>query len=694
MFVLPRRSAWLLVLSASAAPWSLARGDATLLTRAADVRALTQEDAARGHPVRLQGVVLGEAEPPKPERGRAALVILDDTEGIYIWGPRPLVSGIQRGDVVEVEGQSDPGGFAPCVTMRRLVRLGSRRIPDPKRVTFEQLLSGRLDAQWVEVSGIVRRGEQVPQDPPKAKLEVASGGGRLPVQVNAELPPGAYVDAEVRLRGICFSRHNTSRQVLSPLLLVPRSVAVVVDVPAPAPPRDAPSDSVARLLQFGSHGANGHRVQVRGVVIHHRPGELLWIRDGERGLRSHSPHAEPLRPGDEVDVLGFPNRGPGDYTPVLEDAVFTRRGTRPPPVPIPVASVAGALKHDADLVQLEARLAEMRPAPEGWALTLHWNDSPVQAFVRVPADAAPPPEWRLGSIVRVAGICSVVTTEAGPLSGIWEPRSFQLLLRSPEDVRVVQAPPFWTEERVIALLSAMAGVSLLAVAGVAVAARNRLREQALRRAMAEAEFSAMLAERNRVAREIHDTLAQGLGAISMHLELVKDRLRAAPDGVMRHLETAHRLVRSSLADARASIWNMRSQALEDRDLAGALEALARQLPDVDGTEVVVQVAGRSRRLPTVTENNLLRIGQEAIVNATKHARAGRIEVRLEFSDKQVHLSVRDDGRGFDTARPPSVNGAFGLVDMRERAAELRSELTVRSIAGHGTQVSLSVPLPG
>lgn len=683
------------LLAASAFPWppASALGEARLLTRAADVHALTQEEASQGLPVRLRGVVLGEAEPRRSEGGKAALVILDDTEGIYLWGDQALASGIARGDVVDVDGVSDPGGFAPGVVMRRVTRLGSGRIPEPKRVTFEQLLSGRLVAQWVEVTGIVRSSEPRSQDPRTSKLELATGGGRLSVQVNMELPPGAYVGAEVRLRGICFSRHNTNRQVLSPLLLVPRGVPVSVEVPPPAHPADPPSGSVARLLQFGSQGAYGHRVQVRGVVTHHRPGERLWIRDGERGLRSYSRQPEPLRPGDEVDVLGFLNRGAGDYTPVLEDAVFKRRGTRPPPLPIPLTSVAAALKHDEDLVQLDAVLAEMRQAQEGWALTLLWNASPVKAVVRLPAAAAPPPEWRLGSIVRVAGICLVVTTEVGPPSGLWEPRSFQLLLRSLEDVSVLQAPPSWNKERLIALLGATAGASILAVAGVSFAARRRLREQAARRAMAEREFSAMLRERNRVAREIHDTLAQGLGAISMHLELVKDRWTAAPDGVMRHLETAHQLVRTSLAEARASIWNMRSQVLEDRDLPGALEALARQLAD-GGPEVVVEVAGRARRLPPVTENNLLRIGQEAIANAMRHARAGRIEVRLEFSDKQVRLSVRDDGRGFDAAQRPPGNSGFGLVGMRERAAELRSELTLRSVPGQGTDVTLTVPVAG
>ena len=153
-------------------------------------------------------------------------------------------------------------------------------------------------------------------------MTLASGSERLKVQVNDELVPRLYVDAEVRLEGICFSQHNTSRQFLNPLLLVPHGVKIVVQKPPGSDPFALAVQPVASLLEFDRRANFGHRVHLRGLVTHARPGEALWLRDGDRGLRVFSTEGEALLAGDEVDVVGFPVGG--QYTPVLEDAVYRK----------------------------------------------------------------------------------------------------------------------------------------------------------------------------------------------------------------------------------------------------------------------------------------------------------------------------------------------------------------------------------
>jgi signal transduction histidine kinase len=197
-----------------------------------------------------------------------------------------------------------------------------------------------------------------------------------------------------------------------------------------------------------------------------------------------------------------------------------------------------------------------------------------------------------------------------------------------------------------------------------------------------------------VAREIHDTLAQGLVTTSIQLRLARKHSEGASESLTHHLEAAQQLVSSSLEEARSSIWNMRSQVLETGDLASALKGILNQMIDGTGVEGRFEVSGRVRRLAPVVENNLLRIGQEAITNATKHAKAKRISVGLDFGEKQFRLRVNDNGQGFDTGAPVSKEGGFGLVGMRERAAHLKGELKVRSVPGTGTWLSLTVPLSG
>ncbi len=206
-------------------------------------------------------------------------------------------------------------------------------------------------------------------------------------------------------------------------------------------------------------------------------------------------------------------------------------------------------------------------------------------------------------------------------------------------------------------------------------------------------FAAVLAERNRIAREIHDNLAQDILGISLQLELVSRTMPKEAEAPKAHLDRARILVRNSINEARRYVWDLRSQALEQNDLPTALTETARRLTAETSTQAQVQVSGTFRPLPQLVESNLLRIGQEAINNAVKHARADRILVNLKFDNRHVQLSIRDNGRGFD-AEQQTKNGHFGLVGMRERADQMGGTLFIRSLLDEGTEVTVDVPVGG
>ena len=205
------------------------------------------------------------------------------------------------------------------------------------------------------------------------------------------------------------------------------------------------------------------------------------------------------------------------------------------------------------------------------------------------------------------------------------------------------------------------------------------------------QFGAVISERNRIAREIHDNLAQDILGISVQLELVARLMPAAAETAKAHLDRARMLVRNSMTEARRYVWDLRSQELQKKDLPTALRDTTKRLTAESGIETVVELAGPLRPLPASVETNLLRIGQEAINNAVKHARANRIEVALNFDTRSVRLSVRDDGRGFDT-RQPIADGHFGLIGMRERAEQIGGVMSVDSAIEGGTRIAIEVPL--
>jgi len=227
---------------------------------------------------------------------------------------------------------------------------------------------------------------------------------------------------------------------------------------------------------------------------------------------------------------------------------------------------------------------------------------------------------------------------------------------------------------------------LLAAAGMIVLLlRLRLRR-------AEGEFRAVLGERNRIAREIHDTLAQGYVGISVQLEVLAELLRLRkPEEASKHLDLTRDYVREGLAEARQSIWALRSQDSSETTLPVRLRRMT-EAEDGHGLEAKFSIFGAYRPMPPGTEREFLRVAQEAIHNVKKHAGAKQLLVQLEYGPDGVALEVRDDGRGFAAEQEP-LAGHFGLTGMKERAAAIGGTLEVTSEPGAGTTVRLRAAAP-
>jgi ligand-binding sensor domain-containing protein/two-component sensor histidine kinase len=205
----------------------------------------------------------------------------------------------------------------------------------------------------------------------------------------------------------------------------------------------------------------------------------------------------------------------------------------------------------------------------------------------------------------------------------------------------------------------------------------------------ESRFNAVLAERNRIAREIHDTLAQGFVAVSVQLQIVGRMLSQSTDAASRHLDEAQELVRTGLDDARRAIWELRSQNSENQDLASQLMQMSERLTASSNVKAHVEVHGTYRPLPARTESELLRIAQEAVTNVVRHAQATRIDIRLQFARRRVEMNIADNGRGFSN-NAPIADRHFGIAGMKERAQQIGGSVTVISKENQGTRVRVEV----
>jgi signal transduction histidine kinase len=647
------------------------------ITTIAGVRALTPDESASALPVRIRGVVTFS------NHLVATLFVHDGEHGIYLDQGGLLNRGIavwpEPGDRIEVTGVTGNGIFAPVVRCTSEVRIETKGdLPAPRPVAGLELATPGLDCDWVtvdaDVTDVVMNGEAM-------VIQCRAGSFDFHVLVEGPLPPDQdelwdLPDRRVRIRGVVATVFNASGQMTRRFLRV-NSPDDVKPLAAAGPPQEARLVESSRLLRLDGPGPN-ERVMVRGVVTFDMPGRGLFLRTDGGGLWVQTARGPQTHPGELVEVEGRPRSG--RMRPYIQASVVRVMSNEAAPAPLdrPAAELLGA-RFDSELVSTEAQVINVFRGGDGTFFEL--QEGPVVFRGWLDQQNGSVPDFQPGSRVRVSGIAQITATaEYTPLQ---VEDKLLVRLRSSADVLLVKPPPWWTPGRL-----ALAFVSILGLLA-AIYQRSRLRRKRKQESQRKA-FDAVLAERGRFAREIHDSLAQGLTSISMQLECVRGQITESPSQAAVHLETARHLVRESMREARRTIWNLRPLALGEADLATALQKYAADLTRDTGISCQQQIEGTPRPLPQEHENALLRIGQESLTNAVRHAGPKHILVRLRFGDGWVTLVIKDDGRGFDVA--DRAGKGYGLTGMRERVDALGGSLSIDSGTGEGTEVSVTLPI--
>jgi signal transduction histidine kinase len=638
-----------------------------------ELRDVSPEQAAKRLPVRLRGVVTF-----CDSRADLGLFVHDSTGSIYIKIGEGT-NNVKAGDFVEIEGKTGPGDFVPVVNSDSVSILGRRTLPAPKPTSYEELATGSEDSQWVEVRGDIRA--VVPSAQGHTLVELLTEGQRLSALVTHFdiADPEKLIGATVRVKGVCRTRFNNRRQMRAPFLSVTSADEIVIDTPAPSEVVEVP---LTQLFQFNSAGYYGKRVKVRGLVTAQNKGSL-FVQDKGASLSVKTHQTDAFSPGDFVSVTGFPQVG--QYSPTLEDAVVRLVGHSNPPEPVDARiDQLPSEDYDGVLVRLRGRLVNRVQRADEEILVLESENSIISARL-YSTNTESLTGLKKGSQLELTGICMAQPTENWTPSIPTPPESFRLLLRSPKDAVVIQNPPWWTLSRLLWTLGAMTVILLAGFAWAFVLNRRVRQQTAIIQQKIQRE--AVLEERTRIAREFHDTLEQELVAITIQLETVADQFVPAPKVARQLLDLAYNMTRRSLFEARRSVWDLRSHLLENRTLVSALEEVAKLMFASSRVPITVKTSGKSRRLPALVENNLLRITQEALANALKHAHATQITVDLDYEPGRVWLRLQDNGVGFDTDNGSMVYaGHFGLLDMSERAEKMGSTFSIVSIPGNGTEI--------
>lgn len=408
---------------------------------------------------------------------------------------------------------------------------------------------------------------------------------------------------------------------------------------------------------------------VHGVVTLTSP--LLFIQDATGGVAIKGVQTQvPLQIGDEVEAKGFAELR--DFSPVLGNATVRLLWSHSSLAPVSVtASQASTGEFDSTFIELEGLLVD-KPWVAGGGLPVLSLEDGDQSFLVIAggtAGAAAVRRVKKVSRLRLRGICTsdpAFTHNLAP---------FAVLLPSPDDLEVVKGPPWWSAQHIVGLII---GCLVLALAGLSIFTFfERWRLQAI------------LDERERLAHEMHDTLAQSFAGLGFQLEAISED--AGPDSsIANQLEVARTMVRSSHEEARSSIAALRPRKLESIGLLAALEERARHMIHNDSSIAIrTRLTGNKRTTSLRVSDTLLRIGQEAIANAIMHAHPTRLTLSLIYSLRTLELVVEDDGVGFQVG---SASPGFGIHGMKKRAETIGALLSLNSIPGKGTAVHVLVAL--
>ena len=650
-------------------------GPVRTLVEVGQIQSLSKDEAARHLPVRIQGVVTSRAPP-----SFRYMTIQDETRGVFIRESPALKSNPYVGQFCEVAGYTDAGDFAPIVVAEQVTILGNGRLPPPARPTWNELINGSMDIQWVEFQGLVT-------DVHSNSLALFLPEGELNVEVGAysEAQLRALTGSVIRLRGVLFAAWNTNRTVEVGHLVM-RNVAFGIDSRAAVDPFDIPLKDWNELYQFDSRATPFQRVRVAGVVTY-ADFRRVFLADKTRGIRVLTVQPTDVRFGDEVEVVGYPEiSGPA---PLLREAVVRKTGRSTELVPLPFdGNETSQEAFDSRLVRISATLMGIHAEPD--ARVLEMNAGGHLFLARMP-DTGDENYLRMGSQLALTGVLVGKTTTSSEAS---RPSGFELLMSSPSQLTLLSQPPWWTPRRLLIIVGILLAVLLLSAAWISQLHRLveqrtlELQKETREREIAERE-QALETERSRIARDLHDDLGSSLTEISVLA--TKGQRVAVPGDLMGMLRTISAKARGLVSALDIIVW-----AVDPKD--NSLESVADYLGDFASEYLShsgiacrfdIPVALPSIVLEGRSRHGLLLAVKETLNNIERHAHATEVEFRMTCSGGRLEIIITDNGRGFEAK---TKRGGNGLKNLPLRLSKLGGCYVINSSPGKGTMVSISLGL--
>jgi len=660
-----------------------ASGQPRLLTRATEVRRLQPEEARKPYRAQIRGVVTMSSQ--------ATVVLQDATGGVFVlYSAKESEPQPRPGEFWELEGNTDPGDFSPTLHADRATYLGSTPMPEAARPTWEQVASGGMDAEWVEIEGVVVSASL-------DRMELLTRDGRILINDNLSYPLpthdmssaelAALPGSVVRIRGVFTANWDSYGRVNAGICQM-GNATMTVDEPAAGDPFSASPMQASDLLLFTSNPGVFKRVKVTGVVLHARSPEF-FLSDGMKGFRILARGAPELRAGDQVEAAGFPRVG--GPSPMLMEAKVRKTGVAslPEAIAMPAKGLPDA-KLDSTRVKIEATLLSDTLREDERVLEMQSGNNRFIARLAAAARDGKPIER--GSLLQLAGTYATFLP-ARPASA---PDTFELLMNDRADLVILRRGAWWTVRHTIAAIAILSGGLLLVLIWNMVLRRTvgqRTRQLAVE--IGEREIlerhRAMEQERTRVAQDLHDELGSGLTEAGILTSLVKNPAVPAnkKDGYLDQLGDVCSALVTGLDEI---VWAVNPRYDSVTDLAGYLSLIAQRFLGLAGINCRLQIAESVAEYPLGSHqrHDIFLAFKEALNNIARHSQAREVRLSIQVEDGALQILLADDGRGMGTSEESP--GSDGLVGMQERMEKLGGKCRITATPGGGTTVEFSLPL--
>jgi signal transduction histidine kinase len=652
-------------------------GSLPLLVNAGEIHRLKREEAQRGYPVKIRGVITSVL----PEH--QAFTLQDSTRGIFVIDYSDSRSELPRiGEFLEVEGITDPGSFAPIVNATKVHNLGIGDIPEPVHPAWDQLMNGSLDAQYVELQGILTSVET-------NGVILLTPDGRINIDLRAvgltlqELK--RYEDALVRVRGCLFATWDyvTHRVKVGEIRI--HGAAITVDQPAPADLFASPRKTASEFLLFDPQASVFQRVKISGQIIHVRDSECFMM-DGSNGVRFITKQSTDLQAGDLVEAVGFPELS--GASPVLHQAIAHKTGH----AALPEARLLNSedlIRTDLDStrVRVKAILVNQRDTPTEQLLEMRVG---LRSFLaRLPGIDENFRDIAVGSQLELTG--TYASQSVSP-----EVASFELLLNSPADIIVLARPPWWTLKKLLFILGALAFILVVTVLWITqlhhkVGQRTAELEIQIRERQSVEQKHTMEQERARIAQDLHDELGSSLTEISMLG--VRARSAIAPlETQGNYFEQIANKSREMVMALDEIVWAMNPTHDSLASMVSYFSLYAERFLGLGNiTWRLEQPFGLDDHVVDSRQRHQLFLAfKEALTNVVRHSEATEVRLNIRVEHGHIRLTISDNGRGLATGRP--TEEMDGITNMRTRMEKLGGRFEATSKTGQGTMVCFDLPL--